>query len=180
MDTAGIRTVEDIAEKEGVKRSLKAMEDADLVLLILDGSTELHDTDRDLIESSPAENTLLVVNKSDLPRKIDLQISGRTMIYLSAKKGDGLDELKQKIVDTALYGEIRGSAEIVTNTRHVHALEKALISINSFMSASLENISPEFLAIELRDALDSLGEILGITTPEDILNRIFSNFCIGK
>lgn len=180
MDTAGIRTVENIAEKEGVRRSLRAMEDADLVLLVLDGSTELHDTDRELIESSDAKNTLLVVNKSDLPQKMDLKTPDRRTIHISAKKGAGLDELKQQIVDTALRGETGSNTDIVTNTRHVYALEKALVSVNSFISESLKNVSPEFLSIELRDALDALGEILGITTPEDILNRIFSNFCIGK
>ncbi len=180
MDTAGIRNVENIAEKEGVRRSLMAMEDADLVLLVLDGSNELHDTDRELIESSDKDNTLIVVNKSDLPQKLHLKLPDRKMIPISAKKGEGLDELKQQIVEAALHGETGSNTDIVTNTRHIHALEKALVSMNSFISESLKNISPEFLSIELRDALDSLGEILGITTPEDILNRIFSDFCIGK
>ena len=190
MDTAGIRTVEDIAEKEGVRRSMRAMEDADLVLLVLDGSTEQHDTDRELIESSDAKNTILVVNKADLPQKIHPPVSPLSKggikggsiptIHISAKNGAGLDELKQQIVDSALHGETGSNTEIVTNARHVHALEKALVSMNSFISESLKNVSPEFLSLELRDALDALGEILGITTPEDILNRIFSNFCIGK
>ncbi len=190
MDTAGIRTVENIAEKEGVRRSLMAMEDADLVLLVLDGSTELHDTDRELIESSDAENTILVINKIDLPQKIDHPVSPLTkggikggsipIVRISAKKGVGLDELKQQIVDTALRGRTECGTEVVTNTRHVHALEKTSVSINSFISGVLKNVSPEFLSIELRDALDAVGEIIGITTADDILNRIFSNFCIGK
>ena len=180
MDTAGIRNVKNIAEKEGVRRSLQAMEDADLVLLVLDGSGELHDTDRELIESSDAQNTLLVVNKSDLPQKSAIEIEGWDTINISAKEGTGLDELKQRIVDTALHGETGGNSDIVTNTRHVHALKKASASMESFISESSKNISPEFLSVELRDALDALGEILGITTPDDILNRIFSDFCIGK
>ncbi|MBI5408575.1 MAG: tRNA uridine-5-carboxymethylaminomethyl(34) synthesis GTPase MnmE, partial [Nitrospirae bacterium] len=71
-------------------------------------------------------------------------------------------------------------ANVVTNVRHVHALEKALASINSFITAVGEKTSPEFLSVELRDALDSVGEIVGITTPDDVLNKIFSSFCIGK
>lgn len=190
MDTAGIRTVGDIAEKEGVRRSLKAMEDADLVLLVLDGSNELHDTDRELIGNSDPEKTILVINKSDLPQKIHPPQSPLAKggskggaiptVTVSAKMETGLDELKQRIVDTALRGETGANAEIVTNTRHLHALEKALASMNSFIAESRKSTSPEFLSVELRDALDALGEILGITTPEDILNRIFSNFCIGK
>jgi tRNA modification GTPase len=180
MDTAGIRTVEDIAEKEGVKRSLRAMEDADLVLLVLDGSSSLHDTDRELIESSDADNTVLVVNKCDLPQKIDPEETGRKTISISAKKGTGLDRLKQQIVDTALQGHAGCGTESITNARHVHALERALVSVNSFISESLKNASPEFLSVELRDALDAIGEILGLTSTEDILDRIFSNFCIGK
>jgi tRNA modification GTPase len=79
-----------------------------------------------------------------------------------------------------LHGKGGDNTEIITNTRHLLALEKALASINSFITENSKKTSPEFLSVELRGALDALGEILGITTPEDILNRIFSNFCIGK
>jgi tRNA modification GTPase len=202
MDTAGIREVKEIAEKEGVKRSLKAMEDADLVLLVLDGSEALHKTDRELIEKSLSKNAILVINKTDLSQKIDPENiipakagnqkknripgqagndgAGLALIRISAKKGTGLDELKKKISDTVLQGHAESSADVVTNIRHVHALEKALASINSFLNAAVKGISPEFLSVELRDALDSIGEIIGITTPDDILNKIFSSFCIGK
>jgi tRNA modification GTPase len=190
MDTAGIRDVKNLAEKEGVKRSLRTMEDAGLVLVVLDGSRALHATDRELIKKSHPENTIFVINKSDLPLKIsasalnELKIGKgdmqRRTLKISAKNGTGIEKLKEKIVNTALHGTADTSAGIVTNTRHVHALEKALLSIDSFMSGVKADDSPEFLSVELRDALDSIGEILGITTPEDILDRIFSSFCIGK
>lgn len=187
MDTAGIREVKEIAEKEGVKRSLNAMENADLVLLVLDGSEALHKTDRELIEKSGIKKTILVINKSDLSRKINLRaeaglkpVTAGETVRISAKKGTGLNELKRKIADTVLQGHSESSADVVTNIRHVHALERALASINSFLYAAEKGTSPEFLSIELRDALDSVGEIIGITTPDDILNRIFSSFCIGK
>jgi tRNA modification GTPase len=180
MDTAGIRTVEDIAEQEGVRRSLRTMEEADLVLLVLDGSQPLHYTDEELIEKSNPQKTVFVVNKIDLPQKIRLNsITGRT-VRISAKKGTGLDKLKDMIIDTALGGYADCSTDIVTNTRHVHALERALSSIQSFMTGISRRIPPEFLAVELREALDAIGEILGITTTDDILNKIFSSFCIGK
>jgi tRNA modification GTPase len=196
MDTAGIREVKNIAEKEGVKRSLRAMKDADLVLIILDGSEDLHDTDRELIRKSNPKNTILVTNKIDLPQKLippyPLGIESyrpllkgvrgdfhRQPVRVSTIKKTGLDELKVKIVETILRGKSLCGTGIVTNIRHVHALEKALASINSFIK-DVKKISPEFLSVELRDALDAIGEILGITTPEDILNKIFSNFCVGK
>ncbi len=184
MDTAGIRNVENIAEKEGVKRSLNAMEDADLVLLILDGSSALQKTDIELIGKSNPTNTIFVINKIDLQQKINskfkTQNSKFPVVSISAKQGTGLDELKSKIVDTVLHGHIESNADVVTNIRHVHALEKALASINSFLTAVTNKTSPEFLSVELRDTLDAIGEIIGITTPDDILNKIFSNFCIGK
>ena len=204
MDTAGIRDVKDIAEQEGVKRSLRAMEDADLVLLILDGSEELHDTDKELIKKAGSKHTIIVINKTDLPqmmgienaipahagarRAVPLRIpgqarndaAGHTIVKVSAKKGTGLDELKDKIAETVLQGHAEDSTTTVTNVRHVHALERALASINSFITAVDRKTSPEFLSFELREALDAIGEIIGITTPEDILNKIFSNFCIGK
>ncbi len=208
MDTAGIREVEDIAEKEGVKRSLFAMKDADLALIVLDGSEDLHNTDRELIEKSNLQNTILVINKIDLPQKIKLKTikmkhsKVRTKEYenqisphppltkgergdfqtvkISALKGTGLDELKDKIVEAVLHGKPANGSGIVTNLRHVHALEKALKSIISFIKEIDKKTPPEFLSVELRESLDAIGEIIGITTPENILNKIFSNFCIGK
>ncbi len=178
MDTAGIRSAANIAEREGVKRSLRSMEEADLVLLVLDGSRMLHKTDKELIEKCGADKTILVINKIDLPLKIHL--NKVNIKKISAVNGTGLEELKQKMVETALRGRTECGPDIVTNTRHVHALEKSLASVNSFLSGLPVKTPPEFLSVELRDALDAIGEILGITTPEDILNKIFSSFCVGK
>lgn len=182
MDTAGIREAGDIAEKEGVDRSLKAMKEADLVLLILDGSEVLHDTDKELIKKSNAGNTILVINKIDLPSKISMDAlpSDKPAVKISALKGTGLTELKEMIIKETLKGGAEIGANLVTNIRHVRALEKTSASIKSFMTGVKKELSPEFLAVELRDSLDALGEILGITTPEDILNKIFNSFCIGK
>ena len=180
MDTAGIRKVEDSAEKEGVKRSIRAMKGADLVLIVLDGSTRLHDTDRELIDKPHNRNTIFVINKIDLPQMFTLEESDREIVRISAVTGTGIAELKDKIVDTILNGKPVCTTGIVTNIRHVHALERTLASVNTFINEISKKTSPEFLAVELRDALDAIGEILGITTSEDILSKIFSNFCIGK
>ncbi len=186
MDTAGIRKARDIAEREGVERSLRAMKEADIVLLIIDGSENLHDTDKELIKKSSPGNTILVINKTDIPSGISLNDlpSDNPAIRISALKGRGLNELKDEIIKTSLCDTYAGQAEtgagLVTNIRHVRALEKTFASICSFINGLNKGLSPEFLSVELRDALDALGEILGITTSEEILNRIFSDFCIGK
>ncbi len=180
MDTAGIRNVDDVAEKEGVKRSLSAIEDADLVLLVLDGSASLHKTDKELIRKSGNKKRILVINKTDLTQKINLSQPSFNPVNISAKKGTGLGKLKNIIVTTALNGNTESSTEAVTNIRHVHALERTLDSVNSFRTEIKKDISPEFLSVDLREALDAVGEIIGITTPDEILNTIFSNFCIGK
>jgi len=188
MDTAGIREVTDVAEREGVKRSIAAMQDADMVLLLLDGSEVLHDTDMELIEKSKSRNTILVINKTDLPQMVgaDLKppakraIGDSLIVKISAKKGTGLDELKNRMTESIIASHAEAGAYIVTNIRHARALEKAHSSMDAFIRALAKKISPEFLSVELREALDAIGEIIGATTPDDILNRIFSNFCIGK
>jgi len=128
-----------------------------------------------------------VINKSDLSQKIDLivgaglkPVPAKNIVRISAKEGTGLVELKKRIADAVLQGNTENSVNIVTNLRHVHALEKAFLSIEAFIKAVVMETSPEFLSVELREALDAIGDITGITTPEDVLNRIFSNFCIGK
>jgi len=180
MDTAGIRSVENIAEKEGVRRSLKAIEDADLVLLVLDGSKPLHKTDKELIKKSEPKNRILVINKTDLSQIIKIDDIKKDSVKISAKKGTGLSRLKNKIVSSALNGNTESNTEAVTNIRHVNALERTLNALNSFRTEMHNRTSPEFLSVDLREALDAIGEIIGITTPDDILNRIFSSFCIGK
>lgn len=182
MDTAGIREAIDIAESEGVARSLRAMKDADLVLLVLDGSNSLHDTDWELIEKSGLGNSILIINKSDLPSEIPQDSLPKNIpsVKISALKGTGLDELKNEIVRTSLKEAAGTGDAIATNVRHIKAIERAYHSIHSFIKNLKKGVSPEFLAVDLRDGLDALGEIIGITTPEDILNRIFSSFCIGK
>ena len=154
------------------------MDEADLVLLVLDGSEPLHDTDRQLIEKSVPRNTITVMNKCDLPDRAALH--DKSIVKISAKDRTGLDALKERIVDAATGGHPVSAHSVVTNTRHVHALEKTLHSLESFQEGLSVNTPPEFLSVDLRAALDALGEILGATTPEDVLDRIFSTFCIGK
>jgi tRNA modification GTPase len=178
MDTAGIREVKDSAEKEGVRRSLKLMDDADLIMLLIDASEPLHETDRELLEKSSSKNTIVVLNKCDLPVRVTLKDC--TPVQISAKRATGMETLRQAVVAAVSQGQPLQEGDVVTNIRHLHALEKTRASVGSFLSAAAQGTSPEFLALDLRDALDGLGEILGMTTPDEILNTIFSSFCIGK
>ena len=188
MDTAGIRAVEDIAEKEGVKRSLQSIENADLVLAVFDASEPLREEDFEVMQKVKDRNTLFVLNKSDLPSAVDEQSFPSSVLHpssllmrISATRGDGLEELKEAIFNTCLrdWKEEREGV-VVTNLRHKTAIEHSLQSLNRAVKALTENQPVEIVALELRDSLDSIGEIVGAVTTEDILNKIFSDFCIGK
>ena len=188
MDTAGIRDVQDIAEKEGVKRSLQSIKDADLVIAIFDSSEPLKDEDFDVIQKVKDKNTIFVLNKSDLQSAIDrnsisslVPRPSSSILNISATRGDGLEDLKDRIFESCLkdWKEEREGV-VVTNLRHKIAIQNAKTSLDRALSALIENQPLEILALELRDSLDRLGEVVGVVTTEDILNKIFNNFCIGK
>lgn len=187
MDTAGIRDVEDFAEKEGVRRSLKSIESADLVIAIFDSSQALTKEDKEVIEKVKNRNTIYVLNKCDLPalineKTISEYIYDRTKILtISAVNGTGLEELKEKIFRSCIkdWPEEREGV-VISNIRHKLSIEKTISALERAASALTENQPLEIISIEIREALDALGEIVGAITTEDILNKIFSEFCIGK
>ncbi len=185
MDTAGIRQVEDLAEKEGVRRSIKSIDNADLVIAIFDGSAPMRKEDFEVIEKVKNKNTIYVLNKSDLPviadRNSSLIPHPSSFLKISATRGDGIEELKDKIVDSCLkdWKEEREGL-VISNLRHKTSIGHAAVSLEKAMKALTEDQPLEIIAIELRNSLDSLGEIVGAVTTEDILNKIFSDFCIGK
>jgi tRNA modification GTPase len=188
MDTAGIRNVEDIAEREGVKRSLKSIENVDLVIAIFDRSEPLKTEDFEVIEKINNKNAIIVLNKCDLPAAIQQNSLTSFILHpssfilnISATRGDGLEELKDAIFNSCLkdWKEEREGV-VVTNLRHKTSIENALASLDRSVKALTDNQPIEIIALELRDSLDKLGEIVGAVTTEDILNRIFNDFCIGK
>lgn len=187
MDTAGIRDVKDIAEKEGVRRSLRSIENADLVIAIFDQSEPLRDEDFEVMEKIKNKTAIAVLNKCDLPAAfsqdsfLSFIINPSSSLHISATSGNGLEKLKEAIFNSCLkdWKEEREGV-VVTNLRHKTSIENALESLRRASQALTENQPVEIIAIELRSSLDNLGEIVGAVTTEDILNRIFSDFCIGK
>lgn len=193
MDTAGIRETHDLAEKEGVKRSLRAIENADIVIAVIDGTVPLNDQDIEVLDRLKGKKSIIAINKSDLSASatgIEEKVTAYTgsIIKISAKSGLGLDELKEKIVDISLSGTraperaVFGETEgvIITNVRHRIAIDHALGALKRSLEGLDQKQPLEIVAIEMREALDSLGEIAGAVATEDILDRIFSDFCIGK
>ncbi|MGO9612021.1 MAG: tRNA uridine-5-carboxymethylaminomethyl(34) synthesis GTPase MnmE [Dissulfurispiraceae bacterium] len=196
MDTAGIRDPGDLAEREGVKRSLKAIEDADIVIAVLDASLPLDEADRELIEKVSHKKTLFVLNKCDiidsafklLDSEKDFSLSNipysvpSPVMMVSALTGCGIDSLKHAIHALCISSDNlnRAGDILITNVRHKQSLDNALRALQDSEESFQRNDPPEITALFLREGLDFLGEIIGVVTSEDILNRIFSSFCIGK
>jgi tRNA modification GTPase len=188
MDTAGIREAHDLAEAEGVKRSLAAIEGADIILAVFDASRPLDHADRQVIERVEKKKVIMVINKCDIMNhgfdQGDPELNVYPVVKISALKNEGTDMLKEKIVSSLLSKNIGGQEGItdllITNIRHKQLVDNARASLEQARE-TLERGDPlEVIALFLRESLDSLGEIIGAVTTEDILDRIFSEFCIGK
>ncbi len=178
FDTAGIRKTEDDIEKEGVLRSRKAIEDADVVLFLNDATTGFDKKVFDsLLKVKSKEKILIVINKIDLVDNFDYKAD----VFISAKTGEGIDELftllKNKAIGSKSYSE---KTAIVSNLRHFVALKNCKEALISAKEAIDQNLSQEFIAVDIRNAMENLNEIIGVVTTDDMLNNIFDNFCIGK
>lgn len=186
QDTAGIRDTGYEVEKIGVELSLKTMEEADVVLYVVDGSEDLAKEDLEIGRRLGSKKALVVMNKIDLPVVAELgdlrQVTGeRKEIRISATKGWGLEDVEKKLVELVFAGEVRCLDEaIMVNARQKELLERAQRAIISGREALEGGMSEEFAAADARIAYETLGEILGEKGGEDLLDRIFSGFCIGK
>ncbi len=181
LDTAGIRHSHDIVEQEGVRRSLSAIASADMVLVVLDGSCALSDEDRRVLGEVKDKKTIAVINKSDLPRKSEPITWPTAQVAVSCRNGEGLQLLTQTISDMVKNGMAASREHAwLVNERHKRALEKTKQGLEKSITSANAGLSPEFIALDLRDALDSIGLIIGATYTDDILDRIFNDFCIGK
>ncbi len=183
LDTAGLRATEDIVEEEGIRRMYKSIDSSELVLLVIDGSEPLTEWDEELLKRTEGKKKVIIINKIDKGNVAQdgLKASSAPIVCTSIIHGEGIDLLRKIIRETVVGGEQRMTGEaVVTNLRHKKALEDSKGELNSFLEALHNKLPLEIQALHLRGALDSLGEITGVVTTEDILDRIFSEFCIGK
>lgn len=180
-DTAGIRETDEVIEQEGVRRSKEALQKADLTLLVLDIASPLTHEDEFLFSLVPKDKTIVVWNKADLSHSSPPSLPFPHIVTLSAKEGKGLEELKQEI-DRIIWTKGPPSLEeaTLTNVRHKEALSQAIVHCRQVIEGLSQNVSPEFLAYDMRSSLASLGKIIGLDITEDILSAIFSKFCVGK
>lgn len=194
VDTAGITATEDIVEALGIERSRQALSSADLLLLVLDGSRELAEGDLKLAEAVREElakekgkKACVVLNKLDIepqltgPEQVARILPSITVVSLSARTGQGLDELEDTLSKLALGGQnVATRSVMVTNERHRRALESAREHLLAAIASSAAALPADFVSIDLRLALESLGEITGESVQDSLLAEIFANFCIGK
>jgi tRNA modification GTPase len=181
-DTAGIRDTEDIVEKIGVEKSKEKIEEADLIILMLDTSRDIDDDDKIIIDKIKDKKYIVLLNKIDLDIKIsqDVISAFNNKRDISAKTGKGLNDLKTEIKNLFFNGEINSESLIISNTRHKQALYRSLENCDTALSRVNANEYLDLISIYITAAMKSLGEITGDELEEDLLNKIFSEFCVGK
>ena len=185
IDTAGIRDSEDVVEQIGVNKAKELAEKSDLVIFVADASKELDENDKEIINLIKDKQAIVLLNKSDLGTIINeknvSEFDNKPVITFSAKTGDGLDELENKIRDLFYEGKVKYNDELyITNARQKESLINAKNSIEEVIK-SVENDMPEdFYSIDLMDAYTYLGQIIGEIVEDDLVNEIFSKFCMGK
>jgi tRNA modification GTPase len=182
IDTAGLREAGDAIEQEGIRRSRETLARAELILHVLDASEPLTDEDERYLLDFASKKRILVRNKSDLPSRLELPASLRgQVIPVSCATGTGLEALKEAIKALIWAGEIGGEMlQVMINSRHQEALLRARTATQRTLEALRDNLTLELVAVDLRIAVNAVGEIVGKTSTEDLLDSIFSQFCIGK
>ena len=186
IDTAGIRETDDVVERIGVERSRKALNEADFVLLILNQSEELMDEDLRLLEQTKDFKRIILLNKTDLPTKIDMDkvkefATDSEIVTTSMLKKEGIDQLEEKIADYFFQGQMNErDATYLSNTRHIALLEKAEQALQEVANGVDMGMPVDLIQIDFTRAWDLLGEITGDTVQDELLTQLFSQFCLGK
>ena len=186
VDTAGIRQTGDTVERIGVEKSRKCAENADIIFMMIDASVPLSDEDMEILDFIKDKKAVILVNKTDMQTVADTDILSRytdseNIIYMSVKDDTGVDGLTKRFKEMFLGGDIEsGQSSLISNTRHKNMLAKAIEALDRAI-ATIENAMPEdFISMDLQDALTALGEITGDSVDDEIVDRIFTRFCLGK
>ena len=185
MDTAGIRDTNDIVEKIGVDRALEYASKADLVIYVIDASTNLDESDHEIMKFLQEKNVIILLNKSDLDQKVtmeDVKIRlDKKIISISAKERLGITELEETIKKMFFHGEISFNDEIYAiNVRQKNSLQLATEHLQQVLQSIQDGMPEDFFSIDLMGAYEELGKIIGEEVEDDLVEEIFSNFCMGK
>ena len=185
IDTAGIRDTEDLVERIGVNKAKEIAKEGDLIIYVVDGSRELDDNDREIIKLINDKQAIILVNKSDMDTVINIdelkKDSNRDVILFSAKNGEGIEQLEEEIRNMFYSGKVTYNDQVyITNARHKEALENALESLKQVKNSVDAGMPEDFYSIDLMDAYTDLGLIIGESVEDDLVNEIFSKFCMGK
>ncbi|HHX13289.1 MAG TPA: tRNA uridine-5-carboxymethylaminomethyl(34) synthesis GTPase MnmE [Clostridiales bacterium] len=185
IDTAGIRKTHDIIEKIGVDKAVRIVTDADLIVFVIDSSTSLDENDEEIFTMIENKKAIILLNKLDLAQKVSLgeihARSNKAVIQISIKDSSGLEKIEQQIKDMFFSGEITLNEDIyITNERHKDELERAFQSLKLVKQSVRDGMPEDFYTIDLMNAYESLGRILGENVEEDLVNKIFKEFCMGK
>ncbi len=185
MDTAGIRDTEDVVEKIGVSKAKEYANKADFIIYVIDSSTVLDDSDFEIMEILKDKKAVVLLNKSDLDvvttkEEVEKHLD-KTIIAISAKENTGIAELEDKIKEMFFHGEVSFNDEVyITNIRQKNSLQDALDSLNLVMQSIEDDMPEDFYSIDLMSAYESLGKMIGESVEDDLVNEIFSKFCMGK
>ena len=182
IDTAGIRQTDDVVEKIGVEKSINISENADLNIFVCDNSTELTNEEIEILNKLDSKKLIIFINKSDLDSKIDLKkIDGYNIVFGNTKDKDGLNQLKKKITELFNLNVIEQSDyTFLSNARQISLIKRVKLIVNNIIDSLNNDLPIDVFTIDLRDAYDLLGEIIGETYKDDLLDELFSKFCLGK
>ena len=181
IDTAGIRKTDDIVEKIGVEKSLKAVEDADLIILVLNNNEELTAEDLEILEKTKDKQRIIVINKKDLERNIKLPENLENVVETDTNSIEGIDSLKSKIKEMFNLEKITTKDyTYLSNSRQISLIIKAYQSILSAEKSLNESLPIDLIAIDLKECFDLLGQVIGISYTDEIIDNLFENFCVGK
>ena len=185
IDTAGIRSTEDIVERIGVNKAMEVAKDADLIIYVVDASRELDDNDHQIIHMIQDKNAIVLLNKIDLNTVVSVeqisQLTDKSIVEISAKQNIGITDLEETIKGMFFEGKISFNDEIyITNVRHKTAIQEGISSILQVINSIDAGMPEDFYSIDLMSAYEVLGEIIGESVGEDLVNTIFSEFCMGK